>query len=80
MVPFIKIKTNELDLQPNLRIMKSKDYMIHMYTRDLIDDAKDKAHIIKLEAQQDYELEKKRGYDNGLELSKQESSSVILEI
>jgi len=78
MLSFTEIKTDALQLAPDLKVLKSSDYMSYLESQNLVEAARVKAEGIIQEAQQVYEQEKKRGYQDGLEESKKEHAQTII--
>lgn len=67
MVSFVEIKTDNLQLAPGLKVLKAKDYVSYLDSQHLVEAANSKADSIIAKAQQAYETEKQRGYQDGLE-------------
>lgn len=70
MVSFVEIKTDNLQLAPGLKVLKAKDYVSYLDSQHLVEAANSKADSIIAKAQQAYETEKQRGYQDGLEQAK----------
>ncbi|MDW3203806.1 SctL family type III secretion system stator protein VscL, partial [Vibrio sp. 1865] len=65
MVSFVEIKTDNLQLAPGLKVLKAKDYVSYLDSQHLVEAANSKADSIIAKAQQAYETEKQRGYQDG---------------
>ena len=70
----------QLDLDPSCRILKAEDYVVYLEAREIITAAQQEAESIVAKAQQTYEQEKKRGYQEGLAESKGEQADHILKV
>jgi type III secretion protein L len=79
MVSFVEIKTDNLQLAPGLKVLKAQDYVSYLESQHLVEAAHAKADSIIENAQQAYESEKQRGYDDGLERAKMENAQTMLE-
>ena len=78
MVSFVEIKTDNLQLAPGLKVLKAKDYVSYLDSQYLVDAAQSKAESIIAEAGDAFELEKQRGYQDGLEKAKVEHAETML--
>lgn len=78
MVSFVEIKTDNLQLAPGLKVLKAKDYVSYLDSQYLVDAAQSKAESIIAEARDAFELEKQRGYQDGLEKAKVEHAETML--
>lgn len=79
MLSFIKVDTDNLNLVPGQKILKSADYMHFLESEHLIQAAEAKAAQIIRGAEVIYEQEKKRGYEDGQLSAKQECAEVIID-
>ncbi|MCR9811022.1 SctL family type III secretion system stator protein VscL [Vibrio parahaemolyticus] len=78
MVSFVEIKTDNLQLAPGLKVLKAKDYVSYLDSQHLVEAANSKADSIIAKAQQAYETEKQRGYQDGLEQAKIENAQAMV--
>ncbi|EPR5146751.1 HrpE/YscL family type III secretion apparatus protein [Vibrio alginolyticus] len=79
MVSFVEIKTDNLQLAPGLKVLKAKDYASYLDSQHLVEAANSKAESIIANAQQAYESEKQRGYQDGLAQAKIENAQTMVE-
>ncbi|MGY5838836.1 HrpE/YscL family type III secretion apparatus protein [Vibrio chemaguriensis] len=79
MVSFVEIKTDNLQLAPGLKVLKAKDYASYLDSQHLVEAANSKAESIIANAQQAYETEKQRGYQDGLAQAKIENAQTMAE-
>ncbi len=79
MVSFVEIKTDNLQLAPGLKVLKAKDYASYLDSQHLVEAANSKAESIIANAQQAYETEKQRGYQDGLAQAKIENAQTMVE-
>lgn len=79
MLSFVKVDTDNLNLVPGQKILKSADYMHFLESEHLIQAAQAKAARIIRDAELVYEKEKKRGYEDGQLVAKQTCAEVILD-
>ncbi len=79
MVSFVEIKTDNLQLAPGLKVLKAKDYVSYLDSQHLVEAANSKADSIIAKAQQAYETEKQRGYQDGLEQAKIENAQAMVD-
>lgn len=78
MVSFVEIKTDNLQLAPGLKVLKAKDYVSYLDSQCLVIAAESKANSIIAEAENAFDLEKQRGYQDGLEKAKVEHAETML--
>jgi type III secretion protein L len=78
MVSFVEIKTDNLQLAPGLKVLKAKDYVSYLDSQCLVKAARSKADSIIAEAENAFDLEKQRGYQDGLEKAKVEHAETML--
>lgn len=67
MVSFVEIKTDNLQLAPGLKVLKAKDYVSYLDSQHLVEAARSKAESIITKADEAYELERQRGYQDGID-------------
>ena len=79
MLSFIKVDTDNLNLVPGQKILKSADYMFFLESEHLIQAAEAKAAQIILDAERVYEQEKERGYEDGQLKAKQECAEIVID-
>ena len=79
MLSFVKVDTDNLNLVPGQKILKSADYMHFLESEHLIQAAQAKAAQIIKDAESVYEQEKLRGYEDGQLQAKQECAEVIVD-
>ena len=79
MVSFVEIKTDNVQLSPGLKVLKSHEYLTYLDSQHLIDAAHAQAKSIVSQAQLTYETEKQGGYQAGLEKAKIEYATTMLE-
>ncbi|WP_318429390.1 HrpE/YscL family type III secretion apparatus protein [Photobacterium leiognathi] len=78
MVSFAEIKTNNLQLAPGIKVLKAKDYVTYLDSQHLIEDAHSKAESIIVKADEAYELERQRGYQDGIDQVKKENAETMM--
>ncbi|WP_394390329.1 HrpE/YscL family type III secretion apparatus protein [Shewanella woodyi] len=76
---FVKVDTDNLNLVPGQKILKSADYMYFLESEHLIRAAEAKAAQIIKGAESVYEQEKQRGYEDGQLQAKQECAELIFD-
>lgn len=78
MVSFVEIKTDNLQLAPGLKILKAKDYVSYLDSQHLVEAAHSKAESIVAKADEAYELERQRGYQDGIDQAKIENAETMM--
>ena len=78
MVSFVEIKTDNLQLAPGLKVLKAKDYVSYLDSQHLVEAAHSKAESIIAKADEAYELERQRGYQDGIDQAKIENAETML--
>ncbi|NRB24704.1 HrpE/YscL family type III secretion apparatus protein [Shewanella sp.] len=79
MLSFVKVDTDNLNLVPGQKILKSVDYMHFLESEHLIQAAQAKAAQIINDAESVYQQEKLRGYEDGQLQAKQACAEVIVD-
>ncbi|KLN64711.1 MULTISPECIES: HrpE/YscL family type III secretion apparatus protein [Vibrio] len=78
MVSFVEIKTDNLQLAPGLKVLKAREYLSYLDSQHLVEAAHAKADSIVESAEQAYESEKQRGYQDGLQKAKIENAQTMI--
>ncbi|MDC5807043.1 HrpE/YscL family type III secretion apparatus protein [Vibrio europaeus] len=78
MVSFVEIKTDNLQLAPGLKVLKAREYLSYLDSQHLVEAAHAKADSIVKSAQQAYESEKQRGYQDGLQRAEIENAQTMI--
>lgn len=78
MVSFVEIKTDNLQLAPGLKVLKAREYLSYLDSQHLVEAAHAKAGTIVDSAQQAYESEKQRGYQDGLQKAEIENAQTMI--
>jgi len=78
MVSFVEIKTDNLQLAPGLKVLKAREYLSYLDSQHLVEAAHAKADSIVESAQQAYESEKQRGYQDGLQKAEIENAQTMI--
>ncbi|MDC5707117.1 HrpE/YscL family type III secretion apparatus protein [Vibrio europaeus] len=78
MVSFVEIKTDNLQLAPGLKVLKAREYLSYLDSQHLVEAAHAKADSIVESAQQAYESEKQRGYQDGLQRAEIENAQTMI--
>ncbi|AIW14388.1 HrpE/YscL family type III secretion apparatus protein [Vibrio tubiashii] len=78
MVSFVEIKTDNLQLAPGLKVLKAREYLSYLDSQHLVEAAHAKAGTIVESAQQAYESEKQRGYQDGLQKAEIENAQTMI--
>ncbi len=63
--PFITIKPDKLDINPESKVLKADDYLYYAKAEEIIALAEKKALAISLKAKDAYQAEKLKGYKEG---------------
>lgn len=61
-----RLNSNKIHIDPNVKIIKAKDYSQYLEASEIIQKAEEVAHEISKEAQKAYEEKKQTGYEEGL--------------
>ena len=79
MAPFIRITLEKTALTPETRILKARDCQVFEQAEQVLADAEKKAHDILLRAEQEYEAQKARGYQDGIDNAQMETAEQMME-
>jgi type III secretion protein L len=79
MDPFIRLTLNKSTLQPDTRILKARDYQVCEAAGQVLADAQRRAEDILAQAEQVYEAQKARGYEDGMNAAKQDMAEQMLD-
>lgn len=79
MEPFVQLITEHGALSPEARVIKAQDYLALQDAGQLLAQARQEADEIRGRAEQAYEAEKARGYEEGMAAAKLEISEQMLE-
>ncbi|NJN46700.1 MAG: HrpE/YscL family type III secretion apparatus protein [Candidatus Competibacteraceae bacterium] len=79
MDPFVRLTLNKSTLQSDTRILKAADYQVFETAGQVLADAQRRAQDILAQAEQVYEEQKARGYEDGMDEAKQEMAEQMLD-
>ena len=79
MLSFIEIDSKKLTLASGQKVIKSEEYNTFLSHESIIQSAKKEAAKIVEEAKMHYQLEKKRGYRDGMISAKDDAAQVVTE-
>ena len=74
------LTAKQLTIDASCNILKAEDYAAYLEARDIIDTAHQQAAEIAKEAQEAYQQEKQRGYEEGMEASKVDQADQMLKV
>ncbi|PJE79770.1 Yop proteins translocation protein L [invertebrate metagenome] len=76
----IILTQGQLHVDPSCKVLKAKDYALYMDAQSIIAEAKKQAESIGQQAQEDYQKEKAKGYEDGVDQSKIDQADQILKV
>lgn len=79
MEPFIRLTAGSFGLRPETRLLKARDYQSLVDARRMLADAQQQAHELLAEAGREYERQKQRGYEDGINQSKLEMAERLIQ-
>lgn len=80
MESFIRLKAGTLALRPEARLLKAGDYQAFVEARQMLADAQRQTQELLGEASQEYERQKQRGYEDGMNEAKMEMADRMIEM
>lgn len=80
MEPFVRLSSGTVALNPKTRLLKAGDYQTLVAARQALADAERQAQELRTEALQEYERQKQRGYDEGINAAKLEMAERMIEM
>lgn len=79
MEPFIRLIAGTFGLRPETRLLKARDYQALVDARRLLADAQQQARELLAEAGQEYEQQKQRGYEDGMNQARLETAERLIQ-
>jgi type III secretion protein L len=79
MASFIRLNPDKTVLAPATRLLKARDYQVFEQAQQILDDAQQRADAIVAGAEAEFEAEKTRGYEEGLEQARMELAEQMLD-
>ena len=79
MDPFVRITLEKVSLRPETRILKAKDFQVFEEAKRVLADAEQQAQEILLRAEQEYEAQKTRGYEAGINNAQMETAEQMID-
>ena len=76
----IVLTNNNIYVDPSCQVLKAKDYELWLDAQKIIEQAMHQAEVIADDAQEAYQREKERGYQEGLDESKAEQAEQMLKV
>lgn len=80
MEPFIRLKSNTLTLRPETRLLKAGDYQAFVATQQMLAEAQQQTQELLSSATQEYENQRQRGYEDGMNEAKMEMAEQMIEM
>ena len=80
MVSFVRLDPERPALEPGQRVIAPDDYSLRVSAQELLADAENRARQTAEAAEQAYQAEKQRGYDDGMASAKVEIAEQMLTI
>lgn len=77
---FSRVTPLEFRPSPGQRVIKAGDYLAYAEAQAIIAAARQQAEALRLEAERDYQAEKRRGYQDGHEEGKLETAEQIMDV
>lgn len=74
------LTSGQLLVDPTCKVLKAEDYAIYLEAQEIIESAKKQAEAIVAGANEAYEQEKQRGYQDGLDESKADQAEQMLKV
>ena len=80
MEPFVRLKPGALALRPETRLLKAGDYQAFVEARQMLAEAQRQAQELLSGATQEYERQKQRGYEDGMNEAKIDLAERMIEM
>ena len=76
----VVLTSGQLLVDPGCKVLKAEDYATYLEAREIIESAHKQAEEIVARAREAFELEKQRGYQDGLDESKMDQADQMLKV
>lgn len=75
----LRLEKSGIEILPSAQVLKAEEYAAVVDATKLLEAAREEANLIRQEALQEFEKQKKAGYKEGLEIGKAEVSEKMLD-